>query len=201
MRLLHTAAVAAILSLPALAQTQLVRGDVDTINGTNLFALKCTNIRLVSRTVNLRALHDRSRRQDIEYEMIVKDVSSGGQTVLDVLSAKQIPELFDMGNLRIGRSDHWHVLGAPGSVTAVFLTATTWTSYMPFGDLGTWLLGTTFAEVAQGTVGSFGRFQFSFQPPNLPHLIGQSFAAQAVVRNPAGVYSITNAQCKELRSR
>lgn len=203
MKSLLSAIVATIAIAPAaLAQTQLVRGDVDSIQNTRTFVLDCTNIRLVSSTVNLQQLHDRSRQRDIEYEMQVKDVSSGNQKILDVISAKEIPELLDMGNIRLGRSDRWHVLGSPGQLAAVFLTGgPNMTSYTPAGALGTWVLGNSYVFFNAGAIGSFGRFEFSFQPPQIPALVGMTFTSQAVVFTLQGPVLITNPQCKEVRSR
>ncbi|MEM7203302.1 MAG: hypothetical protein AAF628_23770 [Planctomycetota bacterium] len=68
---------------------------------------------LVSSVVNLQALHDASRQQDIEYEMSVQNIGTPGAPILDVLSAVEIPETLDMGNLRFGRSETWEVFGRP----------------------------------------------------------------------------------------
>lgn len=201
MKLFHFFAASSLLIAAGHAQTQLVRGDVDSVQGTNRFVLACTTIQLVSRTVNLQQLHDQSRQQDIEYEMQVRDVSAGGKTILDVVSAKAIPELFDMGNLRLGRADRWQVMGAPGSATAVYITATGLTGYTPVGAAGTWLLGNTFFFLHAGAIGNTGLFQFSWQPPDIQGLVGQSFAAQAIVLDRNGGLLIANAQCKEVRAR
>ena len=191
----------AILSVPTLAQTQLVRGDVDGIQHTRRFRLKCTNIELVSKTVNLQALHDASRQQKFEYAMQVRDVSSGGRAILNVLSAKRIPKLFDMGNLRLGRADRWHVLGKPGELALVYLNGgPSTTSYLPLGSLGTWLLGTNALFFNFGRIKATGRFEFWFQPPNVRSLVGTVFTGQAVVASMSGLL-ITNAQCKAVRSK
>jgi hypothetical protein len=189
----------ASLSVPALAQTQLVVGDVDAIQGTNLFRLDCTNIRLVSTTVNLQQLHDLSRQQDIEFEMQVRDVSAGGTTTLDVVSARAIPEQFDMGNLRFGRSETWEVFAAPGSPVWMFVNATSQTSYTPLGSFGTWLLGGNALPMANGVASAIGRFQINFTMPTIPALVGASFTSQAVVQQ-GGVFSITNPDCKVVRN-
>ena len=82
-----------LLAASAMAQTYRIVGDVDAIQGTNLFELDCTHIRLVSTTVNLQQLHDASRQQNIEYDMQVTDVSAGGLTILNVLSAVAVYEV------------------------------------------------------------------------------------------------------------
>ena len=190
-----------LLATALSAQTQLVRGDVDVVkNTTNVFRLDCTNILLTSRTVNLLQLHNASRQQDIEYEMQVRDVSSGGQAILDVVSAKTIKEMFNMGNIRIGRSDTWEVFGPAGSPTAIFITLPVLTSYAPFGNAGTWLLGATPVMFAQGTVSAIGRFQVRYQPPNIPSLVGQTVVGQAALIQ-SGALVLTNADCKEVRSK
>lgn len=183
----------------SLAQTQLVRGDVDSIQGTNQFRLDCTaNVRLVSNTVNLQQLHDLSRQQDIEYEMQVLDVSSGGTTILNVVSAQQIPEILDMGNLRFGRSESWQVFAPSGSSVAVYIALTSSTSYLPLGGAGTWILPLS-APLLRSGVSTGGRFQFQLQMPTIPSLVGTSFSAQAIYANGSQVL-ITNPDCKEVRT-
>ncbi len=191
----------AILSAPMLAQTQLVRGDIDGIQHTRRFRLKCTNIELVSTTVNLQALHDASRQQKFEYAMQVRDVSAQGRVMLNVLSAKRIPKLLDMGNIRLGRADRWHVIGRPGELALVYLNGgPATTSYLPLGPLGTWLLGTNAVLFSVGRIQATGRFEFRFQPPNDRSLVGTVFTSQAVVASMSRLL-ITNAQCKAVRSK
>jgi hypothetical protein len=159
MKISHLTLGILISATAATAQTQLVRGDVDRVQNSQNFQLDCTTIRLVSSTVNLQQLHDQSRQQDIEYEMQVNDVSAGGVTILDVLSARAIPELMDMGNIRLGRSDSWEVLGAPGSSALVFVNAGNQTRYLPAGSMGTWLLNTNFLFFQFGVISSAGQFR------------------------------------------
>jgi hypothetical protein len=199
MKISHLTLGILISATAATAQTQLVRGDVDRVQNSQNFQLDCTTIRLVSSTVNLQQLHDQSRQQDIEYEMQVNDVSAGGVTILDVLSARAIPELMDMGNIRLGRSDSWEVLGAPGSSALVFVNAGNQTRYLPAGSMGTWLLNTNFLFFQFGVISSAGQFRFDFQPPNDPSLVGQTIASQALVIGGGSVL-ITNAQCKQVRA-
>lgn len=199
---LHTQlpVLALLLTAAIPAQLQLVRGDVDAVQGTNIFRLECTNIRLVSQTVNLQALHDASRQQDIEYEMQVRDVSQGGETVLDVVTAKTIPEIFSMGNIRLGRSDTWELFGTPGSAAGMFVTLPAFTSYVPLGPAGAWLVGSQSLIFASGTVNAIGQFQVRFEPPNDPGLVGMVVFGQGVlVQN--GALLLANPDCKEVRSR
>lgn len=191
----------ALLACGVTAQTQLVRGDVDVIQNTNpdRFQLDCTGIPLVSSTVNLRQLHDASRQQDIEYEMEVVDIGTGGRTVLDVRSARVIPELFDMGNLRFGRSETWETFAAPGSQVWTFVDFRAATRYLPIGPAGTWVLGAGAFAIASGTTSAIGRFQFQFTMPTVPALVGTEFTAQSVVQEN-GVFWLTNPDCKDVRS-
>ena len=202
MKLSHILIATILFAGGAVAQTQLVRGDIDIIkNTTGLFRLDCTAKGAPGATTgNLRGIQDRSRQKDIEYEMQVEVVGNNPVQV-NVLSAKQIPQLMDMGNLRLSRSDRWQVRGVPNSLAAVFMTATSMTSYLPVGPLGTWVLGGNYLLVNFGTIGATGQFQFSLQPPNLPGLIGQSFSTQALVREPSGRVLITNADCKTVRQK
>ncbi|MCA8956222.1 MAG: hypothetical protein KDC87_09110 [Planctomycetes bacterium] len=181
------------------AQTQLVRGDVDSIQNTNRWRLDCTNIELVSTTVDLQALHNASRQQDIEYEMQVIDVSQPGLPKLNVISARAIPEIFDMGNIRFGRSDTWAVSGAAGSSFGIWITLPQATSYAPFGSWGTWLLGQHPMLFAQGTIPATGRFEFKYQPPTVPAWVGVTIVGQAVVVQGSSIL-ITNPGCKDIRA-
>src|SRR5690606_31444330 len=65
LRFLVPVPAASLLLVAALlpAQTQLVRGDIDSIPQSNRFRLDCTNIQLVTSTVNLQQLHDASKQQ------------------------------------------------------------------------------------------------------------------------------------------
>lgn len=189
-----------LLVTTAFAQPQLVRGDVDSIQGTNQFQLDCTQIRLVSTAVNLQQLHNISQQNDIEFEMMVNNIGTPTQPVLDVLSATQIPEIFDMGNLRFGRSESWEVFGVPGSRTAVYIGLRAGTLYHPGGALGTWLLGAEAGQIALGTINAVGRFRFQFTMPTIPQLVGVEFTSQALVIEPAGRLLITNPDCKEVRN-
>jgi hypothetical protein len=198
-KLLQTLPAALLVFGIGTAQTQLVLGDVDTIQGTNQFRLDCTNILLVSNAVNLQQLHDQSRQQDIEYRMQVVDVTNGGPTTLNVISATAIPEQFGMGNLRFGRAETWETFAAPGSPVWTFVDLTSQTRYLPIGPAGTWVLGQFAALMASGVTSPIGRFQFRFTMPNIPELIGTSFSAQSVVQEN-GVFRLTNPDCKTVRS-
>ena len=197
---LMTLAACSALQLGVQAQTQLVRGDIDGIKNTRLFQLDCTHIRLVSTTVNLQKLHDASRQNNIEYEMQVRDVSSGGTKMLNVISAKAITEMMNMGNLRFGRSDTWEVFGPSGSLAVVFLQSRSMTSYLPLGSAGTWLLGGNAILFNFGTITN-GSFRFNFQPPTIQSLVGQEFSSQALIVSRNGGLTITNPDCKEVRSK
>lgn len=187
------------LTASTLAQTQLVRGDIEDQN--NIFFLDCANqVRLVSNTVNLRALHDASRQQDIEYEMQVIDVSSGGQRTLDVITATAIPEQFNMGNLRFGRSDRWEFFGPAGTIASIWMNARALGIWAPIPGLGAWLVGLPALHIRDGVTDALGRFQFNLQPPTVPDLVGVAFTAQAIYQLPNGFIGISNADCKLVRN-
>lgn len=201
MNFVRISLIAAAALAPALsAQTQLVRGDIDSIQGTNLFRLDCTqDVRLVSSTVDLLALHNASHQQNFEYEMQVVDVSTPSQTILDVISATQIPEQFEMGNLRFGQSNTWEVFAAPGSPAWVFVAARTDTGYLPLGAPGTWILGGSAIVFNQGFTNGVGRFQFNYTMPTLPALVGLEVSGQAIVFE-SGAFRLTNPDCKDIRN-
>ncbi len=198
MKAFHAILVSTLLAATATAQTQLVRGDVDGIQGTQRFQLECTQIPLISTAgVNLQALHDMSRGQDIEFEFQV--IVQPGPT-LDVQSYRVIPEIFDMGNLRFGRSESWEVNGTPGSATAVYMTTRSLTGFLPAANAGSWLLGNVVLLMNQGVIGPTGQFRFNFRMPTIPSLVGVEFTAQALVAETGGLL-ITNPDCKEVRDR
>lgn len=192
-----TFAAALVLAAAASAQSFTIEGDIDSVQGTNRFVLDCTNINLISNTVNLQALHDASRQQDIEYRM---DVMMVGPNTLNVLSAVAFPEQLDMGNLRFGRSERWAITGAPGSAFAIFVNTRAATSLLPVPPLGAWVVGGNAPLFTQGQIGGFGRFEFSYTMPTIPALVGVEFTTQAALVSPANVLSITHAACKDVRS-
>jgi hypothetical protein len=198
-RLLAIACSAILFSGIAGAQTQLLRGDIGDIRGTNRFLLDGTTIELVSSTVNLQVLHDQSRQQNIDYEMRVTLVSAP-PVVLNVVSAVSIPEMMDMGNMRLGESSRWQVNGTPGSTAWVFIGATAFTAYTPVGPLGTFLLGGPVALLAQGTINGQGQFEFNFTTPNDPSFVGVEITSQAVVQLPAGNFLVTNPDSRVIES-
>ena len=176
------------------AQTQLVRGKVEDVSGTNRFILDCTTIPLVSRALNLNTL------VGAQWNLQVIDVGTPGAPRLDVQSATPATKIFDMGNLRFGRAERWQVNYTPGSMTAVFVQATSATSYLPLGAAGAWLLGANAAFVNAGVVNGQGQFEFRLTMPTIPSLVGVSFSGQAVVAPPSAPLLITNADCREVRA-
>lgn len=196
---LHTFALSALLALGSLsAQTQLVRGEVDGIQGTNLFQLKCTTVRLTSANLNLQALHDLTHQNNVVLDMQVVD-SFGNGSSLEVVAATPVTRNFDMGNLRFGRAETWEVFAAPGSQVWVFVGGGGDTGYTPVGAIGTWLLGPSAVPFLNGTTNATGSARFSVTMPTAPGLVGAVFAAQSVVSS-GGALSVTNAECKEVRA-
>lgn len=188
------------LTADAQAQTRIVRGDVDGIRNTaGLFVLDCTNIRLQSSTVNLQALHDASRQQNINYEMVVNEVGTAQNPVLDVVSATVIAEDFDMGNLRFGRSDSWEVFATPFAQVEVWVDARVSTRYQPLDPFNTWYLGPDAQPILRGTANAFGLFQTQFLMPTVPSLLGLEVTGQAGFVDAQGV-TLTALDCKEIRS-
>lgn len=197
---LRSTLLATLLSaLPLAAQTQLLRGDVDAIQNTaGRFQLKCTNLELFSATVDLQALHDASRQQDIDYEMQVRPTVVNGRAGLEVVSAVVIAEALHMGNLRFGRNETWEIFATAGSQVWTFVSVPAVSSYQPLGAAGTWLIGNSQAFVS-GFTDAAGRFQFRFTMPTLPALVGRDFNSQAVIQT-AGVFWITSPDCKTVQN-
>ncbi len=193
--------VTALCLSPLAAQTQLVRGDIDQQRGTNRFFLDCTDsVELISNTVSLAALHTASQQQNFEYAMQVRLVSVGATTVLDVVSATQIPEMFQMGNLRFGRRETWEVFGTPGSFSVIYGSLRASAGYIPFGAAGTWVIGTPNVLINQGVIAANGQWRFDLQMPTLPALVGTEITSQAVLLDNAGTLTITNPDCKDVRA-
>ncbi len=186
----------ALLATVASAQTQLVRGEVDGIQGTaNLFQLDATHIRLVSSTLNLQTLHDATHQNDMQLEMQVVQIGSN-PTTLDVVSANVVPEMFSMGNLRFGDSNTWELFGPSGAQYAVFVNFRANTSYAPIGAAGTWVLGASIGVLQSGTIGPFGQVQFQFTMPDSPSLLGVEVSSQAVMVEGGSNLIITNPDSK-----
>lgn len=189
-----------LLAASALAQSFTIRGDVDAIQGTNLFELDCTRIRLVSTAVDLQALHNASRQQNIEYDMQVVDVSAGGLTILSVLSAVAVPEVFDMGNLRFGRTETWDLRGIAGSLYEIWVNDRNATSLLALPTFSnSWFVGPGAVRIFAGTL-TGGFVQIPFQMPTIPALVGVEFTSQALLMSPSNVLSLTHADCKDVRA-
>lgn len=199
MKLLHSIVTCALLVGASHAQTQLVRGDIDSIQGTPRFQLDCTFIELVSSTVNLQALENASSQSNIEYDMQVTVVGTN-PVVLNVVSATPVLEMMQMGKLRLGETDSWEVNGTPGANAWVFIGDRQTTGYFPAGALGTWVLGGPIALLAQGSIAFNGQFRFNFSMPNVPAFVGVEITSQAIVQQPAGNLLITNSDCKEIEN-
>ncbi len=183
-------------SLFAQTQTQTVRGKVEDVKGTTgKFVLKCTNIPLTSKALVLKTL--------MGTQQILQVVNTGtaAKPVLEVKSAKATTKVFDMGNLRFGKSARWQVHSTPGNTALVFLNGLPRTGYLPLGNLGTWLIGLDAQFVTSGTVHARGQFEFSFTMPRLPGLVGATFVGQAVVVDKSRGILISNSDCKQVRSR
>ncbi len=189
----------ALLASSALAQTFPVRGDIDAIQGTNLFELDCTRIRLVSTTVNLQILHDASRQQNIEYDMMVTDVSAGGLTILNVLSATAVAEQFNMGNLRFGRSETWDLSAPAGTRYGMFINVRNATSLATLGLNNPWFLGPNAVLLLSGTMPT-NFIQVPFTMPTIPSMVGVEISAQTVLLDAANNVSLTHLDCKDVRA-
>ena len=189
----------ALLASSALAQTFPVRGDIDAIQGTNLFELDCTRIRLVSTTVNLQVLHDASRQQNIEYDMTVTDVSAGGLTILNVLSATAVAEQFGMGNLRFGRSETWDLSAPAGTRYGMFINVRNATSLTTLGLNNPWFLGSNAVLLLSGTMPT-NFIQVPFTMPTIPSMVGVEISAQTVLLDAANNVSLTHLDCKDVRA-
>lgn len=191
--------ILSLLASSAFAQSFSIRGDVDAIQGTNLFELDCTRIRLVSNAVNLQALHDASRQQNIEYDMVVTDVSAGGLTILNVLSATAVPEQFNMGNLRFGRSETWDLTAATGTRFGMFINLRNATSLSLLGLNNAWFLGANAVLLLSGTMPA-PFIQVPFTMPNIPQMVGVEISAQTVLLDAANTLSLTHLDCKDVRA-
>lgn len=172
------------------AQGQIVRGKIEDVPSTQTFVLACTNLRLTSTALNLNALVGQP------LEMTVTQLANGA---LSVLTASPIAKVFDMGNLRLGRADRWQITGTAGEAVGMFLTSIDLTGYTPVGAAGTWVLGSTWLTIAVGQINPLGVFETSFQPPNVPQLVGTTWTAQGLRQAASGAVYVTNPDCKVLQ--
>lgn len=184
----------ALVAASAVAQGQIVRGEVEDVRNTfNQFYFKCTNIPVTSTAVSLAAI------QDTQGEFTVQNVGTATSPAFEVLSFTPALKQFDMGNIRLGRTDTWEITGAPGELFFFFVGATNNTGYTPFGAAGTWLLGMDAATLVTGVIPPLGRFQTQIGPPNNQQLVGLEFTGQALIGGPAG-WKLTNPDCKTVRA-
>ncbi len=184
--------LAAASLLPA--QTQTMRGSIEDVRNTqNQFFLDCTNIPVFSTTLNLNTV--------ISQEAILEVVNVGTAQSprLDVRSVTPTTKVFDMGNLRLGRSARWQINAPPGSFGMMFLDFTANTGYVPFGNAGVWLLGPNAATIASGFTNGQGQFEISYGVPNVPQLIGTDFTGQGLVGSN-GTWFLANPDCKTLEA-
>ena len=196
MKLSSLLLVSGLLATTLTAQTQLLRGKVEDVRNTqNQFYLDCTNIPLTSANLNLNTM--------VGQQFVMQVVNTGSATSprLEIKSVTATTKVFDMGNIRLGRSDRWQVRWKAGSRVVVGVTATAQTSYVPLGPLGTFLLGPYFGVLARGQTNQLGAYEFSYQPPNISTLVGMSFTGQALVQEPGGFLLLSNPDCKEVRSK
>jgi hypothetical protein len=132
--------------------------------------------------------------------MQVTDVSAGGLTILNVLSAVAVPEQFNMGNLRFGRSQTWDLFGAPGSLFQVFINTRAQTSLLRIpGFNNAWFLTAAAVPFHSGMM-SGGFIQFPFTMPTIPALVGTEFSAQTVLADSANNVTLTNPDCRVVRN-
>jgi hypothetical protein len=185
---------ALILAGHAPAQTQILRGKVEDVSHTqDEFFLDGTNIPLISSRFELDDFVGEQR------VMQVINVGTDTDPVLDIVELGSAAKIFDMGNLKLGRTGTWEVMAPTGSLAVIYVNFTDQTSYLPFGPAGTWLIGLSAVPFAAGTTDEDGQFEFRFTMPILPGLVGTSFTAQALVKTD-GVYSISNPDSREVRS-
>jgi hypothetical protein len=187
-RFLPLLLLAAASALPA--QTQTLRGKVEDVRGTqNQFYLDCTNIPLVSNTLDLNAW--------VGQQAVLQVVDVGTPTAprLRVDAAVATAKVFDMGNLRQGQSARWQVNAPAGSFALMMLDFTVFTRYAPFGSFGTFLLGSSPAVLASGLTNGQHQFEINFAVPVFPALVGTSFTGQALVGDH-GTFFLSNPDCK-----
>lgn len=177
------------------AQTQSLRGKVEDVQNTqHQFYLDCTNIPLVSTAVNLNAWVGQ------EASMLVTNVGTASAPTLRIDAITAATKVFDMGNLRLGRTDRWEVNAPAGSFAFLFVDFTANTAYTPFGAFGTWLLGPGAATLASGFTNGQNQFEIDYTMPVIPALVGISLTGQALV-GTGGVWSLSNPDCKAIRQQ
>lgn len=165
------------LAVSTVAQTAVVRGEVDEFPGSRTrFLLEDTRVELVSNAVDLRALEERGY-----YEFTVEEVAGAPSPTLTVLAATPTAETFGFDRLQIGATTVFEVNGRAGAFGQVFLQATDATGFLPLGSLGSWLLGVEALPVGRATIRGDGEGELSLTIPNVPELIGTRITGQAAI--------------------
>lgn len=184
------------LTTLAVAQTQILRGKVEDVpNTTNQFFLDGTNLPLTSAALNLNTI--------LGQQMVLTVVNTGTATapVLDVSTALATTKVFDMGNLRVGRSDTWQVNALAGSIAFVFVDLIGSTGYHPFGQYGTFLLGSNAITLATGFTNGLSQFEFTFAvPASAAPFVGTVFTGQALVGDH-GTWFFSNPDSKTVQAQ
>ena len=192
--LLFSLTIPTLLVSTTIAQTQLVRGKVEDVRNTqNQFFLDCTNLKVVSTTMDLNKI------VGLQGDLLVVNTGSATNPVLDVQSFTPAAKIFDMGNLDLNKSARWQVNAAPGTFATMMVAPTSATSYLPLGPIGTWLLGLNAQFLASGVTNGQAQFEISFTMPNAPELVGISISGQAFTFSNGNVL-LSNTDCKEVRA-
>jgi hypothetical protein len=192
--LLFSLTIPTLLASTAIAQTQLVRGKVEDVRNTqNQFFLDCTNLKVVSTTMDLNKI------VGLQGDLLVVNTGSATNPVLDVHSFTPAAKIFDMGNLDLNKSARWQVNAAPGTFATMMVAPTSATGYLPLGPIGTWLLGLNAQFLASGVTNGQAQFEISFTMPNAPELVGISISGQAFTFSNGNVL-LSNPDCTEVRA-
>lgn len=180
-----------LLTSFAAAQTEILRGKVEDVQGTqNQFFLDGTRLPLVSTALNLNTWIGQ------QAEMQVVNVGTTAAPVLRVDAAVPIAKVMDMGNLRLGRTSTFEVNTPTGSFAFVFIDFTSSGGFLPLGGAGSYLLGANPALLAQGFTNNPNQFRFVFTTPADQTLVGIEFSCQAISGTVAGGWSLSNADSK-----
>ncbi len=178
------------------AQNVSFRAKVENTSGNNVHSIACTNTRLTSNTINLKAFHG------LQVMIQGKVLRMGSSPLIQVNSIKGVARTFEIGgNAKIGREFSIHVAHIPGSFFATYLSGTGRSTLVPLGQLGVFFLRDAFLALT-GRVPAGGVFQLKIKIPNDSRLVGLKILGQAAIvpANSRAVF-LSNPSCKTVRSR
>ncbi len=190
-RVLCIALAATAFALPGVAQSITLDGLVEDLPGGAGFQVGCTDVVLVSESVDLDALKGDSWR-------LTGIVSAA--SVVTVESAAPLDGFLELGgNGQAGGTLEFRVEGTPGET--VLLLFSLGTALLPTAQAGTLLLDpTTMIVLLSGVVDASGTFEFTAAIPDNPDYQDLLIFVQGLRLPGTGGKVLTNVDCVTLQA-